>query len=791
MDFDRSLRVLARHPWYSASVIFSLAIGISAAAGTFAVVESAGFGRLPFANGDRIEHLYLGRLSRPGDRIWDVPAAVSTAIQAPDSPVEALAAYQLSTFRIRYGDRSTTATGHTVTDGFAQVLGARPELGRLFGPTDVAAVVLSYDFWQSEFAGDPGVIGKPIQVNGQSRTIVGVVSRATGFPEQSALWQSGLNPNSAAGDRVSILALLRSGTSPDAARARIATIGTAAARESDSRNRGTFIASVPLRDYLTAGRLTNVLLILTVISLLVGVIAAVNFAALMLARGIRRRAEIGVRAALGASVSRLVRELVAESLLMCAVGGALGALLAPLVVGALRAASGDAFPGWMEIAVGWRTIAASVLTAVAIGIIFGLGPAMDIARPALTEFLRGASGTVSDGAGLARLRSRLVAIQVALATGVLVALGALLGESLTLSRPEPGFNPNPIVTGTIVDSGSTKGSAVAERMARVTGAARVTPGVVAAAMRELNYVKPQMVEAGSDRGTVEGEGNGFVWVNRVGNGFFSVLRPRVLAGRLPNDDELARQIPVAVITRTLAQELFDGSAIGRRLWPTSRSGPAYTVVGVIEDIRERGFQADAPKNIYLPIGSRLDGAGVAAGREVWVRYDPYVPTAVATLRGRLSAGQLGGVEVARLESMSVRMNREAAGFRRFAAIVLTIFGVALALAALGIYGLVAYTAEMRARELAIREAIGATRLHIAARVLRGALIQAVIGTAAGAVIATLIVEQLNSYQLKLNAAAGTTAVAFVLVGVAVLAASIGPVAAAWRRDLSATLRVSG
>jgi predicted permease len=790
MDFDRSLRVLARHPWYSLAVVFSLAIGISAAAGTFAVVESAHYGRLPYANGDRIEQLYLGRQSRPGDKLWDVPAAVARALQTPDSPVEALAAYQLSTFRIRLGDRSATATGHTVSDNFPQVLGAHAELGRLFGPGDADAVVLSHDFWQSEFAGDSAVVGKAIQLNGRSRTIVGVVDRSTAFPEMSALWQSGLS-SSVANARVAILALIKRGISPEAARARIATIGTAAAIEAEPRQRGTTVASIPLRSYLVSERLTNVLLVLTVISLLVGVIAAVNFAALMLARGIRRRAEIGVRAALGASVARLAREIVAESILLCAIGGALGALLAPVVVDGLRAGESGAFPGWMEIAVGWRTVAASVLTAVAIGIVFGLGPAMDIARPALTSFLRGASGTVSDGAGLARLRSRLVAIQVALATGVLVALGALLGKSLTLSRPDPGFNPLPIVTGTIVDSGSMKGSAFADRMDRVVGAARVTPGVVAAAMRELNYVKPQMVIAESEHGTVEGEGNGFTWVNRIGDGFFSVMRPRVIAGRLPNDAELARQAPVVVITRSLADELYDGSAIGRRLWPVGRSGPAFTVVGVIENVRERGMRADSPHSIFLPLGARLDAAGVASGREIWLRYEPYVPTAIAALRRHLSAGQLGGVEVARIESMKVRMEREAAGLRRVAAIVLTIFGVALGLAALGIYGLVAYTAEMRARELAIREAVGATRLHIAGRVLRGALMQAVIGTAAGAGIATLIVEQLNSYQLKLTAAAGTTAVAFVLVGLTVLAASMGPVAAAWRRDLSATLRVSG
>jgi predicted permease len=788
-----SLRVFARHPAFSAAVVLSLAIGISSAAGTFAIVESAHYGALPFANAPRLEHVYLGRRSHPDERRWEVPTSVMRALESPDSPIEALAAYQMTPIRVRHDDRSASTWGHLVTDNLPAVLGARAALGRLFDSAQVSnapVVVLSYDFWQSEFAGDSAVVGKSIEVNGQFRVVVGVVSRATWFPEQSVLWESGFRPTASGARQAGLLALIHAGVPPEAARPRIRSLGAAVLSGETRASRDLVLDSTPLREYLLSGRMTQVLLIMSVIAMLVGLIAAVNYAALILARGIRRRAEIGVRAALGASVPRLAQHIVGESLLLCAMGGTLGAVLAPLVVNRLRAAFGFALPAWLDITLGWRTVVASIILAIVVGVVFGLGPALDVARPALTGFLRGAGNTVSDGAGLARLRSRLVAIQVALATGVLVALGAVLGRSLALTQPSPGFDASAIVRGSVLDSGSMKGAAPAERMNRVFAAARQAPGVAGAAFRELEYLKPSAIAVEADHGPVEADGAGFVWINRVGSGFFDVMRPRLLAGRFPTEDELVRGEPVVVVSRIVASDMYDDRAVGRRFWLNGIGGTALEVIGVVDDVREHGYQADAPYVVFVPLAAGSFG-GVASRREIWIRYGTYVPTALTALRPRLSAGQLGGVEVAELEPMIARIQRELASFRRVAAIVLGIFAVAMLLAALGIYGLVAYTAEMRSREFAIREALGATRLHIAARVLRGAVAQSLAGVLAGAVIATLIVEQLNGYQLRITAAAGTSAIALGVVVVTVMIASFGPIISAWRRDLSATLRVNG
>jgi putative ABC transport system permease protein len=790
IELPHSARIVTQHRFFSACVILSVGIGISSASGVIAIVDSMRYGALPFRNADRVEHLYTESHSRSGARSGDVPAIVFGALQA-SSPVEDVAAYSVQSFQLRDGDRVFNAWGARTTANFPQVLGSRVVLGRAFDSTDASgmpAVMLSHDYWRSDLGADSSVLGRVITLNDVAHRIVGVAAREWDFPERVTLWASSLNTRDAIARqrRLMVLAKLKAGANVAATRAQIVGMGNNAIATLPRRRVNEVLASTSFREFSKV-RLAGVVLILTIISVFVGFLTAVNFAALILARGIRRRAEIGVRAALGASVWQLARHIVAESLVLCAIGGVMAALLSPSVVGFLRSGFGEVLPAWLTVTISWRSVAASAGLALLLGVVFALGPALDIARPALAGFLRAASSTVADAAGLARTRSWIVGIQVALATGVLISLGAVMGRSLLMRAPAAGFDYQPLILSYVSDSG--RADDVSGRLTGLLSTIQETPGVNAAAFLDGRFLDPGKVlaEAGASSTTADDAGLESPWLARAGEEFFDVMRPRIAQGRLFTREEESRGAPVAVVSRAVAHAMFADAPLGKRI----RVGgdQPHTIVGMIEDIRLRGYQTDPTEAIFVPMPARDIGTAGLSVRQLWMRSSGPIALTARMVQSRGSASQSGNVRMMETRSMASSMARELAAYRSVAQLTLAIFGVALALAALGIYGLVAYTAEMRSRELAIREALGATRVHVASLVLRSAFVQTMTGAAAGATIGIIVVDYLNGFQLKLTTTGGATLVAFIVVALTVLVSSLGPLWRTWRRDLSHTLRV--
>lgn len=790
IELPHFARIITQHRFFSACVILSVGIGISSASGVIAIVDSMRYGPLPFRNADRVEHLFTVSRSRAGARTEEVPPIVFRALQAPGSPVEDVAAYTVEVFQLRDRDRVLSAWGARTTANFPQVLGARVALGRAFDSTDATgmpAVMLSYRYWRSELAGDTAMIGRTIDLNGAAHRVVGVATREWDFPERVTLWASSLDTrdHESRQRRMMVLVKLKSGVDPDRARAQIVGVGNGAIATLARRRPNELLSSASFRDFVKL-RLEGVVIALTIISVFVGFLTAVNFAALILARGIRRRAEIGVRAALGASVWRLARHIVAESLLLCAIGGVVAALLSPGVVAFVRSGFAEMLPAWLTIAISWRSVVASAVLAMLLGAVFALGPALDIARPALAGFLRAASSTVADGAGLARTRSWIVGIQVALATGVLISLGAVMGRSLLTRTPVVGFDYQPLLVSYVSDSG--RADDVSDRLNGLLSTIQETPGVSTAAYLDSRPLDPAKVVAdgGGTSTTAEDEGLQSPWLDRAGEAFFAVMRPRVAQGRLFTHDEERQGAPVAVVSRVIAHALFADAAIGKRI----RVGgdEPLTIVGVIEDIRLRGYQPDPTAAVFVPMATHDVGAAGFSMREMWVRASGPIGLTARSVRIRGSVSERGHLRVMETHSMAASMAEEFAAYRSIAQLTLAIFGVALSLAAIGIYGLVAYTAEMRSRELAIREALGATRVQVAGLMLRGALVQTMAGAAAGAMIGIIVVDYLNGFQLKLTTTGVATIVAFGVILLTVLVSSIGPLRRTWRRDLSQTLR---
>lgn len=793
VDVRRLTRVLTHHRAFSACVILSLGIGISAAAAVMAVVDSMKFGPLPFGNAERIEQVFYRRRTDPTFRSWTVPQEVARAIKAGGSPVADVAVYSLETIRLRDRDHAVDQMGARVSPNFATLVGSRMLLGHAFGTGDagVPSAILSYDFWTSKLGSDSSIVGRTIELNEIPTVVTGVAAREWQIPDRVSLWTTDASLDNPGVQRRDLQALvLLEHPTTDRDRATISTRATAAYYAAHTW-RGSIrpqvtMGSTSLRDALTSW-LKTLVVILTIIAVFVGFLAAVNFAALVLARGIKRRGEIGVRAALGGSVGQLSREIVGECLVLCAIAGALAAVLAPSFIDVVRGSFGQFLPAWFHITLSWRTMGASVVLSVAVGAIFGFGPAIDLARPALVGILHAASATSSDSGSLARTRSRLVAIQVALATGILVALGALLGRSVLLTRPDTGFAHENVAVGYLMDSLNTLSLA---RGQPLLDGVRQTPTVAAAALVGYVYVGSKELFVDGET-TPDASSARNVLVDRTSTDFYSVTRPRLIAGRLPTLDEETRGAPVVVVTRALVEQLFNGGpAVGRRLRFPPYANQSLIIVGVIEQLRLHPYNGSDMATIYVPAAVRgtkmVDAPQVT---ELWIRSTGSIAAAARDVMVRASQHKFGYGRLVDMQTVVASLDRDYLAYRGLLRFVGGIFAIALGLAALGIYGLVAYTAEMRARELAIREAVGATRFHVSGLVLKAAVVQGVIGVAGGAVFATGIIGWMNSFNLEVKAMAGATAVSVLLVGATILVSSIGPLYATWKRDLAQVLRV--
>ncbi len=502
-------RILTHHRAFSVCVVVSLAVGISAASAVIAVVDSMRHASLPFANAPRLEQLSYRPRSDPARHSTAVPQEVARALKSGGSPVADVAVFRAERMRLRDRDRVVDDLGLRVSPNFATVLGPTMFLGRAFGIGDasVPSVVLGFNFWTSKLGSDSSIVGRTIEINGMPAIVTGIARRESEFPVLAGLWTSDATTDNPGIQRRDVETLILLDRPADAGvRATLAARATSAYYEAydakawrSSKRPDVIMESSSLRDYLMVW-LRGVVLVLTIVAVFVGLLSAVNFAALVLARGIRRRGELGVRAALGASVKTLTGEIVGECLVLCATSGVLAAFLAPVFVDIVRASFEQFLPAWLHVELSWRTVGWSVALAIGIGAIFGLGPAVDLARPALTTFLRAASATTSDGGKLSAARARLVAIQVALATGVLVSLGAVLGKTIFMTRADTGFDHTNVAIGMASDSSSTVSVRGSEQL---LDGIRAVPSVAAAGL--IGYQQVSSLQLKPDGGDAPGD----------------------------------------------------------------------------------------------------------------------------------------------------------------------------------------------------------------------------------------------------------------------------------------------
>jgi putative ABC transport system permease protein len=753
-DITFAWRTLRRSPAFTVIALITLALGIGANTAIFSVVHRVLLEPLPYPTSDRLVLLWnqpAGADSRP-----NAVAPPEFADIAEQSQVfDGVAALSMQAVSLTGGCGSGTceperARAYRVSPNLFQLLGVSPSRGRDFAAGDglqgaEPVVMLSHALWQRRFGGDAELVGRTIMLNGQLRTVVGIMPPDVRFPDVPLdflnepadvwlpfTWQQARGEGRG-NQYLGVVARLRPGVTPASVRADLDLIASrfrAAFPDRYSTAKWSRIMSISLRDQMV-GEVRPALVVLTVAVGLVLLIACVNVANLLLARGAARHKELAVRLALGAGRWRIARQLITESLLLALAGGIVGALLALWGVRLLVRLADSRLPGIAEVHVDAVTLAYTLGLALLTGVLFGLAPVVQQWGADVRDGLGSTARGSSAGKGHARLRSALVIAEVAMALVLLVGAGLLLRSFGELQRVRPGFDPAGVVTFRLslppltYDSDAKRAAFHRDLIAHIAS----LPGV--AQVGEV-YPLPMSGDGWSGSFFVEGQAvapgaptpHAEYAVSTPG--YFRSMGVPLRAGRDFSFQDEASTPPVAVVDEVLASRYWPGeSALGKRVG--QNEGQWATVVGVVAHVHNAGPQEEGEPQLYFPFlqSTQAPMYGVvravdAAGASSLL---PSICQQVRALDADLPVG--------RLQPMSELVDSSVAR-QRFNALLLGIFGtVALVLAAVGLYGVMSFLVAQRSQEIGIRLALGSRPADVLRLVLRQGLVITAAGLVAG------------------------------------------------------------
>jgi predicted permease len=741
-DLRFAARTLRRNPTVALSALLTWALGIGATVAVFSVVHPVLLRGLPFAHADRLVSVQETKL--PELPSFSVSAGNFLAWREAARALDLLVAVQMRAPTLTGDGEAERLRAFAVSAGFFELYGVAPQLGRGLLPDEDApgrdaVVVLSHGFWQRRFAGDPGVAGRQVVLDDRAHTVVGVMP-------------AGLHPNlgdvdvwmpiaftaaqrqNHGGHYLRVVGRLAPGATHSAALAELNHIAERLEKEHPGDNQGWRVKIVPLAEHLHGG-VRPTLLLLAAAVVFVLLVAAANVASLLLGRAAAREREIAIRASLGAGRGRVLRQLACESLLLSLIGGAAGMLVAVAGVDALLALAPRALGGLGEVEVDATLLAFTLAASSAVGLLVAVIPGRQAARCDLASALRGAGGSIA--AGRARARRLLVAVEVAACLLLLVGGGLVMRSLVRLLDQDPGFRAD----GVLVAQLNLPRSRYAEPERRVELARRLLaevatlPGVQAAALTQSlpfvnDFVASVAVEGRRpDPGGQEPNANHYA----VTPDYFHALGIPLLAGR--GLDE--RDAGVVLVNRKLARSFFpDGDAVGARLRIYGER--VREIVGVVGDVKQYGLGDDATFQVYEPLyqqtfarlGLVVRGGGDPAALTGAIR------ARLAGIDGRLPLGTPLTLDDAVAASVA---------HRRFAVALLGVFAaVALALAVVGIYGVIADAVVQRTREIGVRVALGATPRDVLASMMGVGVVPAACGIVLGLGIAAAGVRLLGS-----------------------------------------------
>jgi putative ABC transport system permease protein len=788
-DFRYAVRQLRRNPVFTTVAVLTLALGIGANTAMFSLVHGVLLRPLPYPDADR---LVTTGLSLPD--FEDLKASIGAF---DDVAVWASNLYTLGELAGAKDGGSEQVMGAVVSTRFFPLLG-RAALGRALAPEDADrdVVVLGHRLWVRRFAQDTGILGKSLRLYGKPYEIVGVMPPEFQFPNgqfqlfvpmESAMAATPEQTQNRALRIFRILARLRPGVTLGQAQAEVDSLAARLARDHPQTNAGVEFALTPVYDRLVGG-VRPVLLVLMGVVVLVLAIACANLANLLLARARSRERETAVRAALGAARSRLLRQHLTESVVLSLLGAGLGLVVAGGILDVLPAIAPFEIPRFASVRIDRTALTFTTALAVATGLFFGLAPAWLSAKTSVSAALHdGVRG--SEGPAGRRLRGLLTSAEIALSLVLVIGAGLLVQSLLRLVRVDAGFRPERLLTFHVVfvKEGPRSPAQRAALAAEVAGRVAALPGVTAAGGGTgLPPVTPQRVSGFEVDGVETTPGESRAYFMAVTPGYFGALGTPIVEGRAFGDADAAGAPDVVILGRTLARRLFGTeSALGRRIRLVN---PEYsegwrTVVGVAGDVRYTGLAQAAGDALYTPFAQTP-----FPWMYVMVRTSGR-PEALARTAGEAVASVDPGLTAAAIRPME-QVLAESVAQPRFNVVLVSAFAcLALALAGLGVYGVMSYSVAQRVREIGIRLALGASRGEVVRQVTGEGLRLAGAGIGVGllgAAAATRLLEALL-FEVRPLDLATFLGSGVVLAAIALVASAL-PAARASRVDPSSALR---
>jgi putative ABC transport system permease protein len=803
-DLRHSVRVLRKNPGFTFVAVTALALGIGANTAIFSVVNAVLLAPLPYPESDRIMRMQRGFPGDGGGNSVSIPKFM--AWKTANQTFEAMALYDFSGpgLNLGAGDRPQQVKGIHVSREYFRVFGVSPASGRTFLPQEdqpggAKAAVVGYDLWKTRLGSDPSLVGKPLLLGGDRYTVVGILPATFhSDPPADVFIPMQADPNSTnQGHYLLVAGRLKPGVTLQAAQANMRIAGEQfRAANPKWMDKTESVAVIPLRDALV-GDVRLALLILIGAVGFVLLIACANVANLLLARAAGRQREIAIRTAIGANRWHLIRQLLTESVLLSGLGGILGFLIGAWSVPVLLALSPGNLPRindqeHMASAVStfsWPVLAFTLTVALATGILFGLFPALQISKLDVNANLKEASGRSGTGLRHNRVRSVLVSSEMALAVILLACAALMIRTFVGLRAVQPGFDPHNVITmQTSLTGGRYGATAKAENLIRqVTQRVEALPGVQAAASSVMLPVEGGIDLPFSIEGQPPPKGdlyNGDEQWRFVSAHYFSALHVPVLRGRAFDERDTGKSERVVIINQALAKKYWPkGDPVGQRMTIGGKGlgpdfeEPARQIVGIVGNVRETGLQGADKPVMYVPEGQITDGLTKLANNVIpmsWLIRTASDPAALSTAIQHEFLGVDGQLAVSKIRTME-QVVSESTARQNFNMLLLAIFaGLALLLAAIGIYGLMSYTVEQRMQEIGIRMALGASRGDMLKLIVRQGMLLAGIGVAIGLAAAFGITRLLASllFGVKTTDPLTYAAVGVILIAVALLATSI-------------------
>jgi len=793
-DLRYALRTLAKSPGFTAIAVLTLALGIGPNTAIFSLVYGVLLKPLPYPESDRLVGLaetYQGNRNE-----LDVTYDEFRFLEDHNPVLERLAVSTAVGFSVFTGDIAERVNGLRVSKNFFATLGVRPEVGRDFlaeedqmGGASVA--VLSHGYWMRRFGGDPGVVGRAITLDGRPTTIAGAMPASFRWLSPVDVWSTmgQVARSIGGGENLHFVGRLKPGVSFEQAQARMQAVMAGFRQEFKPRLPPDVGEQLfPLRQLVVGTVATPVRVLFGAIALVL-LIACANLANLLLGRAAARGRELAVRLALGASRARLVRQMLTESVLLALAGGAVGLILADGALRALLSLWPDNLTPPTEIHLDRWALLFTGVTSICVGIVFGLLPAWQATTADPHEALKASTGRATSGTGTGRLRGALVVSESALSLVLLVGAGLLLRTVANLLRTDAGFDPRRVIAAEIWVTGSRYDStaAIAAFYDRLRERLEASPGIRSAAVIEAGI---PLVRGGNLAVAVDGAYPGPTNYRTVTPRYFETMGIPVRGRDFSAGDVQAAE-PVAIVSASFAERYLGGDGLGRMVTVGGRSAAPRRVVGVVGDTKQF-IGAPVTPTAYVP--SAQTPAGFTRLFNSWFPIHVVVrtaggPAALKEFVARTIRATDARVPLGRVRTMEEILSASLA-FHRFLMLLLVAFaGLAVALAAVGIYGVMSYLVTQSTREIGVRIALGAQPRQVRGVVIgHGMLLAglgAIVGVAGSLALTRLLASQLYGVTPTDALTLGGVTALLLLVG---MVACVIPARRATRVDPMVALR---